>query len=480
MRHFYKIKTQFAVAICSLIMIGLSMNAKGQLPFSDGFESGNFTTGGWTVTGNAEISTQSPSQGTYCVKGPGTYRIEKSFTNLNENIITVEYVMKASQTGSNCCQFGCWDANNNESAVVFFRHTGNIEAKDGPTGSTSIALMPYVADTWYNMKIVLNFTNKTYDVYIDNVLKANDFGFYVPNYGSPQSFSWRSGETWGTGWIDEISITGSGSFGGIPFTDCFESGNFTTGGWTVTGNAEISTQSPSQGTYCVKGPGTYRIEKSFTNLNENIITVEYVMKASQTGSNCCQFGCWDANNNESAVVFFRHTGNIEAKDGPTGSTSIALMPYVADTWYNMKIVLNFTNKTYDVYIDNVLKANDFGFYVPNYGSPQSFSWRSGETWGTGWIDCVNIYAGTTGMNNGFGKAIFKIYPNPVSNLLNIKSNLQGTVQINIINSIGQNVYSGSIFDNKVISMNNFTKGIYFVLLKDKNGNLLMSEKIIKK
>ncbi len=267
--------------------------------------------------------------------------------------------------------------------------------------------------------------------------------------------------------------------GQLPFSDGFESGNFTSGGWTITGNAEISSQSPSQGNYCVKGPGTYKIEKSFSNLNENIITVEYVMKASQTGSNCCNFNLADENGNYSAVVFFRHTGNIEAKDGPTGSTSIAIMSYSADTWYNMKIVLDFTNKTYDVYINNVLKADDFGFFEPSYGTPQDFSWQSGETWGTGWIDCVNIFAGTTGISSMDFKFNFKIYPNPTVNFINIKSDLNIDFQLSIFNSIGQKVFSQISNNNDIISLNSFNNGIYFVEIKDKNGTVLLSEKIIK-
>ncbi|MCX6279694.1 MAG: hypothetical protein NT004_16590, partial [Bacteroidetes bacterium] len=206
MRHFYKIKTQFAVAICSLILIGLSMNAKGQLPFSDGFESGNFTTGGWTVTGNAEISTQYPAQGTYCVKGPGTYSIEKSFTNLNENIIAVEYAMKASQTGSNCVTFTVKDENDSTSAIVFFRHTGYIEAYNGYGNNQQISLNLYNANTWYNMKIVLDISLKTYDVFINGQLTAADFSFHNAGFTMPKKFSWGSGETWGTGWVDAVNI----------------------------------------------------------------------------------------------------------------------------------------------------------------------------------------------------------------------------------------------------------------------------------
>ena len=267
----------------------------------------------------------------------------------------------------------------------------------------------------------------------------------------------------------------------LPFSDDFETGNFTSGGWDVSGNAEISDQSPAQGSYCVKGPGTYGIEKSFTNLNENIITVEFSMKASQTGSNCVVFGVFDENDYESAVVLFRHTGNIEAKDGPSGSTAIALMQYQSDTWYDMKIVMDFQNKTYDVFIDNILKADDFGFFEPSYGTPQSFNWRSGETWGTGWIDCVNIFAGTTGINDlELNNSKIQIYPNPTSDFLNFESELNQEFQVNIFNSQGQRVFVMNARNNKAINISKLSKGIYFVKLTDENGNIFSSEKVVKK
>ena len=480
MRHFYKIRTQFAVAICSLILIGLSMNAKGQLPFSDGFESGNFTSGGWITTGNSQISTQSPFEGSYCVKGPGTYNIEKTFSSITDNIVTIEFAMKASQTGSNCVSFAAKDQSDNYSASVFFRHTGYIVAYDGFGYNQQIDLMAYNADTWYEMKIVLNMSTKKYDVFIDGQLKADDFDFYNSGFTTPIKFSWGSGETWGTGWVDYVRISGQGSQNYLPFQDCFESGNFTSGGWITTGNSQISTQSPFEGSYCVKGPGTYNIEKTFSSITDNIVTIEFAMKASQTGSNCVSFAAKDQSDNYSASVFFRHTGYIVAYDGFGYNQQIDLMAYNADTWYEMKIVLNMSTKKYDVFIDGQLKADDFDFYNSGFTTPIKFSWGSGETWGTGWVDCVDIYPGNVGINNAINKSTtFKVFPNPVHNLLNITSNLSEIFQINIFNSIGQQVHSQFACNDIEVRMNGFSKGIYFIEIKGKNGNILFSEKLIK-
>ena len=178
------------------------------LPFSDGFESGDFTTGGWTITGSAQISNQTPFQGVYCVKGLGTYSIEKNISSISDSIISVEYKMKASQTGSNCVMLAVKDTSENASAFMFFRHNGFIVAYDGPGYSQALNLMPYNSGTWYSIKIDLNMNAKTYDVYVDGQLEADNFNFYDSSFTSPYKFFWNSGETWGTGWIDDIIVSG--------------------------------------------------------------------------------------------------------------------------------------------------------------------------------------------------------------------------------------------------------------------------------
>ena len=268
--------------------------------------------------------------------------------------------------------------------------------------------------------------------------------------------------------------------GQLPFTDDFESGNFTSGGWDVTGNAEISTQSPAQGYYCVKGPATYSIAKQISSINENFVTIEYYMKASQTGSNCVNFTVFDENENTSAKVFFRHNGYIVAYDGDGYNQQINLMPYNTDTWYSMKIVLDMINKTYDIFIDGILKADDFDFKSMDFTMPYEFNWNSGETWGEGWIDCVKIYAGTTGINEmNFKNKDVQLFPNPTSDFFNIKSEIYHKFQINIFDVYGQNVYSTTLQNDNLINISFLKTGFYFVEITDENDNILLVEKIIK-
>ena len=196
------------ISLSLLLVLNLSIaNLFSQLPFYDGFESGSFSTENWTVTGSSEISTEFPYEGSYCVKGPGTYSIEQIFNPITDNIVTIEYAMKASQTGSVCVNQRVMDDNGKMSGFVAFRWNGNIVAKNGPEYDSIMDLQPYIKDVWYEIKVELNVSAKTYDVFIDGVLKADNFDFYDYDFTNPSLFKWNSGETWGIGWLDCIQIT---------------------------------------------------------------------------------------------------------------------------------------------------------------------------------------------------------------------------------------------------------------------------------
>ncbi len=381
------------IIILLMISLGLCPMSFNQVSVSDCFETGDFTASNWAATGNAQISTESPYEGSYCVKGPSTWKLEQVFNSISDNVVVTEFAMKASQTGSNCIDMRVYDVNDVLIANVFFRHTGNIEAYDGY--NNNLPLMSYSANTWYLIKMIMNVQDQSYDVYIDNVLMADDFEFYNITNSAPKTFFWRSMETWGTGWVDCIDIYGEPQLSELPVSDCFETGDFTASNWAATGNAQISTESPYEGSYCVKGPSTWKLEQVFNSISDNVVVTEFAMKASQTGSNCVDMRVYDVNDLLIANVFFRHTGYIESYDGYQGANvSVPVMPYTANTWYKIKMIMDIQDQAYDIYIDDVLMADDFEFYNITNSAPKTFYWRSMESWGTGWVDCIDIYANT--------------------------------------------------------------------------------------
>ena len=61
------------------------------LPWSDGFESGNFTSGGWTTSGSPTVSNKAEYSGTFGAKVPGTAWIEKAINTEGLTSIHVKY-----------------------------------------------------------------------------------------------------------------------------------------------------------------------------------------------------------------------------------------------------------------------------------------------------------------------------------------------------------------------------------------------------
>jgi len=64
----------------------------GLLPWTDGFESGDLVTGGWTISGNASASDKAEYTGTYGAQLKGTAWMEKAISTTGFTAIHVKYV----------------------------------------------------------------------------------------------------------------------------------------------------------------------------------------------------------------------------------------------------------------------------------------------------------------------------------------------------------------------------------------------------
>lgn len=77
----------------------------------------------------------------------------------------------------------------------------------------------------------------------------------------------------------------------------------------------------------------------------------------------------------------------------------------------------------------------------------------------------------------------KIFPNPAKDAINISINdqLQGSYKIQILNSMGQNIYTSSsiISYTNSIDITNWDKGLYVVRIKNNNSLIAISKFIIK-
>ncbi|HAI17198.1 MAG TPA: endonuclease I, partial [Xanthomarina gelatinilytica] len=81
-------------------------------------------------------------------------------------------------------------------------------------------------------------------------------------------------------------------------------------------------------------------------------------------------------------------------------------------------------------------------------------------------------------NEEFSQETFNIYPNPVSNQLNIQLNSTEKTQIEIYNILGKRVLTKTIHQSQSIQLDNLNSGVY--ILKLTQGNTTISKKLIKK
>jgi len=79
--------------------------------------------------------------------------------------------------------------------------------------------------------------------------------------------------------------------------------------------------------------------------------------------------------------------------------------------------------------------------------------------------------------NDFAINVFKIYPNPVKNELNIEFNTGMQTQVEVYNVLGKRVISKTIYTSETIQTERLSDGIYILRLTQ--GNKTISKKLIK-
>lgn len=87
---------------------------------------------------------------------------------------------------------------------------------------------------------------------------------------------------------------------------------------------------------------------------------------------------------------------------------------------------------------------------------------------------INVANKTTAIKTLDGEEI-SFYPNPVNNVLNIRSTK--AINIEIVDVLGKKVV---ITSKKVINLENVTTGVYFIKIYDESNRLIGTEKIVKK
>lgn len=149
--------------------------------FFDGFESGSYTptwSMGAGLTSGA-VTTTNPSSGTYRLEGTGgfsTHLTGYSTTVTATQPTEISWDVYLEPGGINKNYFVAGDASVTANNCIVFCYWYNGASLNFVSNTTYV--YPVVASTWYHVQLKnINWTNHTFDIWIDNVLRQSTFAF---------------------------------------------------------------------------------------------------------------------------------------------------------------------------------------------------------------------------------------------------------------------------------------------------------------
>lgn len=163
---------------------------------------------------------------------------------------------------------------------------------------------------------------------------------------------------------------------------------------------------------------------------------------------------------DDAAVVVENTVTIEI---PAGTYSYLVLNPGCDQYASNYIASNQCDETNAT--DYLFEAGKTYTFEPVLGGPNSNQ-----------NDCVNITITNTGTGIAEGEIAARIFPNPATTVLNVEAN--GYDNIEIVNLLGQVVYSANAESNMQINVKDLTTGAYFVRMNGANGTT--TQKFIKK
>ncbi|GGA04141.1 hypothetical protein GCM10008018_57570 [Paenibacillus marchantiophytorum] len=261
-------------------------------------------------------------------------------------IVTVQAKMKIVDK-TNWKSLAVMNASGTELMQVGFDSAGNMYSNNG---SVWTAFMPYSTNQWYDVKVELNTATDQYNLFIDGVLKASNQSFEVStaNIGAVMFTSGEAAA--GTYYFDQVKV----SFLHTIVDSDFNSdtiGNAPSG-WTSTSGATVQAV-PSMADKSVKMlKTTSSIVNSYKSISamSGIVTVQAKMNIANK-TNWKALAIYNSAGTELTQVGFDSGGNVYSNNGNVWT---ALMPYNINQWYDVKLIINTSTDTFDLYVDNVL------------------------------------------------------------------------------------------------------------------------------
>lgn len=253
----------------------------------------------------------------------------------------------------------------------------------------------------------------------------------------------------------QISIAQCGTF-----YDGFESGTWNTA-WTSAGGSytqSVTTTNPGAGTYSFEQTGTGGHTQGVvaTFVASTPTSLSYKIKTSASSTTGAYFVIGDASTPTNLGIFFCYfasSGNIRVY---SSGSAVYQQPYSANTWYTIELRnINFTTKTYDIWIDNVLGVASHPF-------------RSQSTTA---VDRVYLYNLGTSITATYDDILIGGSPLnilPTDGIVSCPTDSNGTASVSVSGGTPNYSYIWSNNDTTA-SISNLLPGTYYVTITDSNG-----------
>lgn len=229
--------------------------------------------------------------------------------------------------------------------------------------------------------------------------------------------------------------------------------------------------------------GSECASETFTNIpTENAGTY---LDRTWTGDNSAQ---WTATNARTDQTINGASITLDNRD--VGDDAVLTSPIVSSGIGNLTVTtqrkFSGTDSSLNLYVNGVFKGT-----IPYSGTVQTTTIPNINVEGNVTIviseeapgnrvaiDNLSWTCYSSLSNEEFSQETFNIYPNPVSNQLNIQLNSTEKTQIEIYNILGKRVLTKTIHQSQTIQLDNLNSGVYILKLTQNNSTI--SKKLIKK
>lgn len=291
----------WSTLLCAIVtlLIANTANAAGTYLLNEKFNSMTTNaapTGGWTsfaTSGSVQII-ENPFPEDKSVRilklgspsSPDQHGISRIFPAQSGKVAIEAKVLMRETAGFKVCPY-IYDTNGTAVISVAFED-GNIKSY---VGSTKTTIQPFSINQWYMVRVVINTTTNTYDLWIDGVRKLNNAAVRNSASSVSQLKFYMDGTNFGTFYVDNVKIFELGEFIGSPPAPILDVRDYGAVGdgitndtaaiqnainaCTGTGGSVLLTKGMTQGTYLA---GTLYLQSNMT------FFIDYSASLNSTGN----------------------------------------------------------------------------------------------------------------------------------------------------------------------------------------------------